>query len=99
MFAFAWLPQLPSITAEAQTYAERMFSWLEIGPLADEEARNALLLRRQGAGRVAGRPPPTQHDLGFGDGFRWHLPSVVPRAPASAFGRLYRGVGMPRGPM
>jgi len=29
VFAGAGLPQLPSLTSEAQTYAERMFAWPE----------------------------------------------------------------------
>jgi hypothetical protein len=43
VLAGAGLPQLPSLTAEAQTYAERMFSWPELGPLSRLEARDALL--------------------------------------------------------
>lgn len=50
VFAGAGLPQVPTLTTEAQTYAERMFSWPEIGPLAVNEARNALMLPAQAAG-------------------------------------------------
>ncbi len=50
VFAGAGLPQVPTLTAEAQTYAERMFSWPEIGPLAVNEARKALMLPAQAAG-------------------------------------------------
>lgn len=50
VFAGAGLPQVPTLTAEAQTYAERMFSWPEIGPLAVDEARKALMLPAQAAG-------------------------------------------------
>ncbi len=50
VFAGAGLPQVPTLTAEAQTYSERMFSWPEIGPLAVTEARKALMLPAQAAG-------------------------------------------------
>lgn len=50
VFAGAGLPQLPSLTSEAQTYAERMFSWPEIGRLATAEAVNALVQPAQAAG-------------------------------------------------
>ena len=50
VFAGAGLPQLPSLTSEAQTYAERMFSWPEIGRLPDPEARNAILVPARAAG-------------------------------------------------
>ncbi len=43
VFAGAGLPQLPAFTAEAQTYAERMFRWPQIGRLDDRAARLALL--------------------------------------------------------
>lgn len=43
VFAGAGLPQLPALTAEAQTYAERMFRWPRIGRLDAREARLALL--------------------------------------------------------
>jgi len=50
VIAGAGLPQLPGLTAEAQTYAERMFHWPRIGQLPPEDARLALLTpaRRQG---------------------------------------------------
>lgn len=38
----AGLPQLPGLTAEAQTYAERMFTWPELGPLPTAAAKRAL---------------------------------------------------------
>jgi hypothetical protein len=50
VFAGAGLPQLPSLTSEAQTYAERMFSWPEIDRLPDPEARNAILVPARAAG-------------------------------------------------
>lgn len=38
----AGLPNLPSALAEAKTYAERLFSYREVGALARDEARRAL---------------------------------------------------------
>lgn len=42
VLAGAGLPQLPGLTAGAQTYAERMFNWPEIGRLPAPDARAAL---------------------------------------------------------
>lgn len=38
----AGLPQLPRLAGEAKSYAERLFKFPAIGPLADEQARAAL---------------------------------------------------------
>lgn len=50
VFAGAGLPQLPALTGEAQTYAERMFAWPEIGRLPGEAARDALVVPARAAG-------------------------------------------------
>jgi hypothetical protein len=52
VIAGAGLPQLPGLTADAKTYAERMFSWPKIGSLPPESARLALLTPalREGVG-------------------------------------------------
>ena len=50
VFAGAGPPQLPSLTSEAQTYAERMFAWPEIGRLPDNEARTALAVPARESG-------------------------------------------------
>lgn len=42
LLAGAGLPQLPSLAAVAQTYAERMFKWPQIGRLSGDAAREAL---------------------------------------------------------
>lgn len=42
VLAGAGLPQLPGLTAGAQTYSERMFNWPEIGRLPDKDSRLAL---------------------------------------------------------
>lgn len=50
VIAGAGLPQLPGLTAEAQTYAERMFRWPSIGKLPAADARLALLAPAQREG-------------------------------------------------
>ncbi|MFT4217087.1 MAG: ATP-binding protein [Micropruina sp.] len=42
VLALAGLPSLPRKLAEAKSYAERLFSYHEVGPLADEDAAAAL---------------------------------------------------------
>jgi AAA ATPase domain len=48
----AGLPQLAAMTGEAKSYAERLFLYPEVGPLADDAARKVLQepVGRQGAG-------------------------------------------------
>ncbi len=41
--AGAGLPQLPSLIVDAKSYAERLFSYPELGPLSVEAARQALV--------------------------------------------------------
>ncbi len=41
--AGAGLPQLPGLVVEAKSYAERLFSYPQVGPLDDKAAREALL--------------------------------------------------------
>lgn len=41
--AGAGLPQLPGLMVEAKSYAERLFSYPEIGPLSQDAARQALV--------------------------------------------------------
>jgi hypothetical protein len=43
VFSGAGLPQLPALTGEAQSYAERMFTFPEIGKLNEAEAKEALV--------------------------------------------------------
>ncbi len=46
----AGLPQLAMLAGEAKSYAERLFDYPEVGPLADNSAREAIVtpLRREG---------------------------------------------------
>jgi hypothetical protein len=46
----AGLPQLPGLAGEAKSYAERLFEFPEIGPLAAQEARDALSIPGEAAG-------------------------------------------------
>lgn len=46
----AGLPQLPSLAGEAKSYAERLFEFPEIGPLAPADARAALVVPAQELG-------------------------------------------------
>jgi len=43
IIAGAGLPSLPTLTGEAKSYAERMFTFPEVGSLSDEDARRALV--------------------------------------------------------
>ncbi len=72
----AGLPSVPSVLAEARSYAERQFEYREIGRLDDPDARNAYLdpARAKGAGlttdaidrlvRVSGGYPYFIQELG-----------------------------------
>lgn len=42
VFIGTGLPSLPAVLAEATSYAERMYRYFSIGPLSDQEARQAL---------------------------------------------------------
>lgn len=46
----AGLPQLPRLTGEAKSYAERLFKFPEIGRLSDDQARAALAQPAEGLG-------------------------------------------------
>ncbi len=46
----AGLPQLPGLMVEAKSYAERLFSYPQLGPLSDLAAREALLKPAQAEG-------------------------------------------------
>ena len=48
--AGAGLPQLPGLMVDAKSYAERLFSYPEIGPLSPDAARQALFEPAQARG-------------------------------------------------
>lgn len=49
-FVGAGLPLIPALTAEAKSYAERMFVYPAIGALTETDARDALILPARGQG-------------------------------------------------
>lgn len=51
LFFGAGLPQLAALAGEAKSYAERLFEYINVGPLTDEEARAAIRapIEREGA--------------------------------------------------
>ena len=51
LFFGAGLPQLAALTGEAKSYAERLFEYITVGPLTDDEARAAIQapVEREGA--------------------------------------------------
>lgn len=50
VFAGAGLPQLPALAGDSKTYAERMFQFPQIGALAPQDARAAILKPAQAEG-------------------------------------------------
>lgn len=42
MLVGAGLPQLPGLSGDAKSYAERLFEFPHLGPLADADARDVL---------------------------------------------------------
>jgi hypothetical protein len=90
VFAGAGLPQVPTLTAEAQTYAERMFAWPEIGQLPEAEARTALLRPAQDSG-CAIEPAALDHIVQYTQGYPFFLQeygravwNVADRSPITA---------------
>lgn len=70
--AGAGLPQLPSLTSEAQTYAERMFSWPEIGKLDPSAASKALVDPAQDE-EVVYEDAAVQRILDYTEGYPYFL--------------------------
>lgn len=50
VLAGAGLPQLPALTSDAQTYAERMFNWVRVGRLEAMHAAQALVIPARAEG-------------------------------------------------
>jgi hypothetical protein len=71
-FVAAGLPLIPTLTAEAKSYAERMFLPASIGALTPDAARDALILpaRRQG---VEWARPALARVLDYTDGYPYFL--------------------------
>ncbi|MGB8020001.1 MAG: ATP-binding protein [Candidatus Nanopelagicales bacterium] len=99
VFAGAGLPQLPALTGQAQTYAERMFAWPEIGRLPAEAARAALVVPARAAG-CAFDPDALDFIIDYTEGYPfflqefgkavWNLAPTSPITPTDA--QAARGV-------
>ena len=72
VFGGAGLPQMPALTGEAQTYAERMFSWPEIGKLPPADAREALVAPAR-AEDVEYHPDAVDHIVSYTEGYPFFL--------------------------
>ncbi len=72
VIAGAGLPQLPELTGEAQTYAERMFRWPVIGRLDDQFARLAVLAPATRAG-ASFTEDALAHIVAYTEGYPYFL--------------------------
>jgi hypothetical protein len=68
----AGLPQLPGLMGKAKSYAERLFDFPEIGPLADAAARSAIVKPLQAEG-VAIEPDALEAILTATKGYPYFL--------------------------
>ena len=78
-FVGAGLPLLPALTAEAKSYAERMFAHATLGPLSDAAAREALVLPARSQG-VEWEDAAVRHVLRYTEGYPYFLQEYGRRA-------------------
>jgi len=78
-FVGAGLPLLPKLTAEAKSYAERMFANATLGPLSDTAAHDALVLPACGQG-VEWEDRAVRHVLRYTEGYPYFLQEYGRRA-------------------
>ncbi|MGN6189513.1 MAG: ATP-binding protein, partial [Conexibacter sp.] len=71
-FVGAGLPLLPALTAEAKSYAERMFAYATLGPLSADAAREALVRPAESQG-VTWQDAAVAHVLGYTEGYPYFL--------------------------
>jgi hypothetical protein len=71
-FVGAGLPLLPSLTAEAKSYAERMFAYATLGPLSKAAASEALVTPARDQG-VEWEDAAVRHVLRFTEGYPYFL--------------------------
>ena len=71
-FVGAGLPLIPALTAQAKSYAERMFVYPTIGVLADTDAREALVLPAQSQG-VEWDEAALRQALSYTEGYPYFL--------------------------
>lgn len=85
-FVGAGLPLVPTLTAEAKSYAERMFAYPALGPLSEAAAREALVTPARSQG-VAWEDEAVQHVLDYTEGYPYFLQEYGRRAWAQNSGR------------
>ena len=84
-FVGAGLPLLPTLTAEAKSYAERMFAYAPLGPLSVAAAREALVAPAHGQG-VRWEDAAVRHVLAYTEGYPYFLQEYGRRAWAQEVG-------------
>lgn len=84
-FVGAGLPLLPTLTAEAKSYAERMFAFVTLAPLGDAPAREALVTPARGQG-VRWEDEAVRHVLAYTEGYPYFLQEYGRRAWAQEAG-------------
>jgi len=84
-FVGAGLPLIPSLTAEAKSYAERMFIYPTIGALAGADARDALILPTRSQG-VEWEEAALTRALDYTEGYPYFLQEYGRRAWAQGDG-------------
>ncbi len=92
-FVGAGLPLLPALTAEATSYAERMFAYPTLGPLSERAARDALVLPARSQG-VEWEDRAVRHVLGFTEGYPYFVQEYGRRAWAHESGPLITARGV-----
>lgn len=68
----AGLPQIPRLAGEAKSYSERLFTFPRIGRLADDDARDALVLPAEELG-VSFEPQAVQEIAGYTEGYPYFI--------------------------
>ncbi len=86
-FVGAGLPLIPVLTAEAKSYAERMFVYPTIGALATADARAALVLPARGQD-VEWEEPALMRALAYTEGYPYFLQEYGRRAWTQGEGPL-----------
>ncbi|MFL5818412.1 MAG: AAA family ATPase [Conexibacter sp.] len=86
-FVGAGLPLLPTLTAEAKSYAERMFAYATLGPLSEQAAREALAAPARGQG-VRWEDGAVRHVLAYTEGYPYFLQEYGRRAWAQETGAV-----------
>ena len=71
-FVGAGLPLIPELTADAKSYAVRMFTYPTIGALGHDAARDALVLPARAQG-VDWQPAATEHVLTYTEGYPYFI--------------------------